>query len=57
MTFIGKCFIGFKVNVKTVHKNTACYNAEQYLTWMLSHTFTLFPPYFSGIMLNFIFRS
>lgn len=61
MTSISTCFTGFKVNVKTVHKNTASYNAGQYLTCtmygLFSPTFTLFLPYFSGIMLKATFLS
>lgn len=49
----------FKVNVKTVYKNTPSYNAAQHLTGVMygifSPTVTLFPPYFSGIMLKLFF--
>jgi len=61
MTSISTSFIGFKLNVKTVHMNAASYNAGKYLICtkygLFSPTFTLFSPYFSGIVLKFIFLS
>lgn len=59
MTSISTCYIRYKVSVKTVHKNAPSYNAGQYLTGTMyeifSSTVTLFPPYFSGIMLKLFF--